>query len=386
MSSQKLIYLASPYSHDDPNVIERRVRQVQAAAARLIELGHLIFSPIVHSHPIADIVTFAPVNTADALSGWMEYDRAMIDKADELWVLELDGWAISRGVEAEMNHALNTGKTIRHIEYPSLKEIGHVRLAHFDYTDGEGEDGRVIQKLSQFVGAGKFYSPASSGKPKFFEDQTHTAYAVGDKVRIIADGAEDDPHCRIRGSVGVITQAAQVRVGDDRARYKVHINDEDYYGDWAVLPTDIEPFNNPCPSEFDQPHGCTPDCYGLKAQDEEPAPKRDVSLPDDAGARNGYPMADGLLYYFPNALAEVSKISRIGNEQHNPGEDMHWSRGKSTDHANKIIRHLIDAGKTDDKGNRHSALVAWRALALLQEELEAAYDLPLPKNARHDNE
>lgn len=323
MSSKKLIYLASPYSHDDPHVIERRVRQVQAAAARLIELGHLIFSPIVHSHPIADQVSFSPVNTADKLSGWMEYDRAMIDKADELWVLELDGWAQSRGVEAERNHALATGKTVRHIEYPSLKEIGHIKQVSLgfkslkDMSEFIKENDRVIQKLSQFVGAGTFYSPASSGKP-------------------------------------------------------------------AVLPTDIERYENPCPSEFEQPHGCTPDCHGLTAQDEEPAPKRDVSLPDDAETRNGYPMADGLLYYFPNALAEVSKISRIGNEQHNPGEDMHWSRGKSTDHANKIIRHLVDAGKTDDKGNRHSALVAWRALALLQEELEAAYNLPLPKNARYD--
>lgn len=322
---QKLIYLASPYSHDDPNVIEHRVCQVQNATAALIEQGNLIFSPIVYTHPIAEMTSFAPVNTAEAMSGWMDYDKAMIDKCDELWVLELDGWAQSRGVEAERNHALATGKTVRHIEYPSLREIGHVKHVSLgfkslkDMSEFIKENDRVIQKLSQFVGAGTFYSPASSGKP-------------------------------------------------------------------AVLPTDIERYENPCPSEFEQPHGCTPDCHGLTAQDEEPAPKRDVSLPDDAETRNGYPMADGLLYYFPNALAEVSKISRIGNEQHNPGEDMHWSRGKSTDHANKIIRHLIDAGRTDDKGNRHSALVAWRALALLQEELEAAYDLPLPKNARYDDE
>ena len=344
---QKLIYLASPYSHDDPHVIERRVRQVQAAAARLIELGHLIFSPIVYTHPIAEMTSFAPVNTAEAMSGWMDYDKAMIDKCDELWVLELDGWAQSRGVEAERNHALNTGKTIRHIEYPSLKEIGHVKLAHFDYTDG-------------------------------------------DKVRIIADGS-DDSHSLEIGTIGWISRELQPELGDDRERYEIESNNAlaNGWGSRFVLPTDIElvsPAVNPCPSGFDQPHGCTPDCFGLTAQDEEPAPKRDVSLPDDAAERNGYPMADGLLYYFPNALAEVSKVSRIGNEQHNPGEDMHWSRGKSTDHANKIIRHLVDAGKTDDKGNRHSALVAWRALALLQEELEAAYDLPLPKNARYDDE
>ncbi len=107
-------------------------------------------------------------------------------------------------------------------------------------------------------------------------------------------------------------------------------------------------------------------------------------LPDDADARNKIPMADGLLDYFPNALAAVAEVSRIGNEQHNPGQPLHWARGKSTDHANKIVRHLIDRGKRDGKGVRHSAYVAWRALAQLQEEIERDECLPLPRNALED--
>ena len=106
------------------------------------------------------------------------------------------------------------------------------------------------------------------------------------------------------------------------------------------------------------------------------------SLPEDAEARNQYPMADGLLDYFPNALAEVSRVSFIGNQQHNPGQPMHWARGKSTDHRNKIIRHLIDAGGKDEKGVRHSAYVAWRALANLQEELERDEGLPMSRASK----
>ncbi|MGH8171830.1 MAG: dATP/dGTP diphosphohydrolase domain-containing protein [Rhodanobacteraceae bacterium] len=106
------------------------------------------------------------------------------------------------------------------------------------------------------------------------------------------------------------------------------------------------------------------------------------TLPSDASARNEYPMADGLLYYFPSALAAVARVSKIGNDQHNPGEPMHHARGKSTDHENKIIRHLVDAGTLDTDGTRHSAKVAWRALALLQEELEREEGAPLPRNAR----
>jgi len=74
-------------------------------------------------------------------------------------------------------------------------------------------------------------------------------------------------------------------------------------------------------------------------------------------------------------------VSKIGNDQHNPGEPMHWARGKSTDHANKIMRHLLDAGELDKDGTRHTAKLAWRALALLQEELEAA-GAPMARNAR----
>jgi hypothetical protein len=87
-------------------------------------------------------------------------------------------------------------------------------------------------------------------------------------------------------------------------------------------------------------------------------------------------MADGLLFYFPNALAAVARVSKIGNDQHNPGEPMHWARDKSTDHANKILKHLVDAGGFDIDGTRHSEKVAWRALALLEDELIAAGATP----------
>lgn len=91
-----------------------------------------------------------------------------------------------------------------------------------------------------------------------------------------------------------------------------------------------------------------------------------------AAERKGRPLARGLLDYFPNALLAVAECSRVANDQHNPGEPMHWARAKSTDHADCIVRHLIDRGTVDDDGVRHSAKVAWRALALLEEELERA--------------
>ncbi len=96
-----------------------------------------------------------------------------------------------------------------------------------------------------------------------------------------------------------------------------------------------------------------------------------MGLPSDAAARKATPIARGVLDYFPLALAEVARVSKAGNDQHNPGEPMHWAKEKSTDHADCIVRHLIDRGTVDSDGQRHSAKVAWRALALLQIELEA---------------
>lgn len=95
------------------------------------------------------------------------------------------------------------------------------------------------------------------------------------------------------------------------------------------------------------------------------------TLPIDAAERKAVPLADGLLYYFPNALAEVARVSKRGNDQHNPGQPMHWAMEKSTDHADCIMRHLVDAGTVDTDGMRHTAKVAWRALALLETELLA---------------
>lgn len=93
-------------------------------------------------------------------------------------------------------------------------------------------------------------------------------------------------------------------------------------------------------------------------------------LPEDAKERKAIPVATGVLDYFPLALLEIAKVSKKGNDQHNPGEPLHWKKGVSTDHADCLLRHLVDRGTVDTDGERHSAKVAWRALALLQTELE----------------
>ena len=95
-------------------------------------------------------------------------------------------------------------------------------------------------------------------------------------------------------------------------------------------------------------------------------------VPTDSQERKAIPLATGCLDYFPGALLAVAAVSRSGNDKHNPGQPLHWDRSKSTDEADALLRHLVDRGKFDLDGHRHSAKVAWRALALLQRELDGA--------------
>jgi hypothetical protein len=106
-------------------------------------------------------------------------------------------------------------------------------------------------------------------------------------------------------------------------------------------------------------------------------------LPSNSSERKGVPLVTGVLDYFPAALAEVAKVSKAGNDKHNgPTTPLHHSRGRSTDHADALLRHLVDRGGIDpDTGQRHSAEVAWRALALLQQELEDEGLAPLARGA-----
>lgn len=115
-------------------------------------------------------------------------------------------------------------------------------------------------------------------------------------------------------------------------------------------------------------------------------------FPLDAASRKEYPIITGLFDYFPAALAMVSHVSYVGNQQHNPGQPLHHARGKSTDQLDAMGRHLMernaseDDNKTfqltvDEKGMYVQAQAIWRLLADFQEALEKA-GYPLARGAR----
>lgn len=115
------------------------------------------------------------------------------------------------------------------------------------------------------------------------------------------------------------------------------------------------------------------------------APTRATTLPESASDRKQFPVASGFMDYFPDAIVAISNLSWVGNNQHNPGQPLHWARGKSSDEADTMLRHFLQRGTVDTDGVRHSVKMCWRALALLQKELEAEQcqikDSPAPATA-----
>jgi hypothetical protein len=106
-----MIYLASPYSDKDPDVMEARFHAVCRFAGRLMREGQVVYSPIAHCHPIA-----VRVELPRDWGFWQKFDREMIAKADELWILRLPGWDSSRGVAAERQIALDLGLNVVEVD------------------------------------------------------------------------------------------------------------------------------------------------------------------------------------------------------------------------------------------------------------------------------
>jgi Domain of unknown function (DUF1937) len=105
-----LTYLASPYSHPDPAVMERRYEAACKAAGYLMKQGECVFAPIAHSHRIGQLLGQSTDHTF-----WLKQDFAILDKCDEMIVLMLDGWNHSFGVAEEIKRCKEHNKQVRYL-------------------------------------------------------------------------------------------------------------------------------------------------------------------------------------------------------------------------------------------------------------------------------
>ncbi len=107
-----MIYLASPYSHQDPKVMDHRFHQVAESAARLMAAGVQLFCPITHTHPI--VIAGALPRGAEY---WLTFDRWFIERCDAVVVVMIDGWEESVGVTHEIEMARVLGKPVIFVDF-----------------------------------------------------------------------------------------------------------------------------------------------------------------------------------------------------------------------------------------------------------------------------
>jgi hypothetical protein len=93
-------YLASPYSHPDPDVVLSRFNDTSRAAAHLASLSIYIISPILHWHHTALTHTLPTSHCY-----WRTYNHSLILRCDSIIFLTLDGWQASSGIADELTFA-----------------------------------------------------------------------------------------------------------------------------------------------------------------------------------------------------------------------------------------------------------------------------------------
>jgi hypothetical protein len=186
---------------------------------------------------------------------------------------------------------------------------------------------------------------------------------VGDRVKVLHPN-----HARVEiGDVGTVTNVHEY---ESFTNYQVTVDLplKGFEGiKWGFTEHDIEPLESQLPTS------------------------KTTTLPTDSNERKNYPLFRGLLRYFPAALAGIARTSKLGNDKHNPGEPMYHARGKSMDHGDCILRHLMDVedllkAKTTGSEVTDQAVLdevnqmAWRALAFSQ-ELHERFGAPLAPGA-----
>ena len=281
-------------------------------AAWLRGLGWKVFSPAERDEADEALNGDWAVGVQRGLDYFMQFDLAAVCQTDA--VILMAGWENSQGARLEAMTAVEVGHPVFIIDSSggarSLKSVDPEYIREVFYVEGQG----VVGPQSKLLDTTQAMDPPEDLGFVVFDEAVHVSTEAYEALRAFIEGGEPE-----------------------------HVTDggECWCGPVSEM---VEPTYDP------------------------------VTIPeqeDISALRKAMPVASGVLDYFPSALLEVAKVSKAGNDKHNPGQPLHHARGKSTDHADSLLRHLIDRGKWDEEtGQRHSAQVAWRALALLQQELE----------------
>ena len=119
-----MLYLASPYSHSDPTISRRRYHLACRAAARLMQSGVVVFSPLANSVPA---IEFGGLELSH--ESFMTLDLAILERCDEVLVIASDGWQQSIGVQQELGAAIALKKPVTMIKEDEIERLPTISKA-----------------------------------------------------------------------------------------------------------------------------------------------------------------------------------------------------------------------------------------------------------------
>jgi hypothetical protein len=111
LKKYKLVYLATPYSKYADG-LENAANDAAKIAAKLLQAGVAIYSPIVYTHQLAVHGNLDPLNH----SLWLPFDQPFLDVSECLCVLKLPGWDESFGIAFEIKDFTSKGKMIVYLD------------------------------------------------------------------------------------------------------------------------------------------------------------------------------------------------------------------------------------------------------------------------------
>lgn len=114
LRNRGLLYLATPYSKY-PGGLDEAFKKAARVSAALLEAGLIIYSPIVHSHPISIHGDIDPHNHAI----WLPFNETMMKRADAICVVKMFTWDSSVGIAHEIKWFSDAKKPVLYFD-PSI--------------------------------------------------------------------------------------------------------------------------------------------------------------------------------------------------------------------------------------------------------------------------
>lgn len=111
MNKESLLYVASPYYHDNPGIMKDRYEAVSEACYLMALSGWNVISPVMMWHPVkVSKAAFEGVVNSDLV----RMNMALLKRCDTLVCLQIKGWEQSLGMLAEIDYARELGKEVRY--------------------------------------------------------------------------------------------------------------------------------------------------------------------------------------------------------------------------------------------------------------------------------